>query len=187
MVLEFLQWLAGTEPSIALRESLYMWPFVESVHVLTLALFAGTAIMLDLRLLGLALRPVPVGVLTSRMLPWTRGGFAAMVLTGMLLFYANPAHYYQNVFFRIKVVLLAVVAINIWLFHSRVHRRVSEWNRDPVTPRAARIAAIVSLASWASIVVAGRLIAYNWFDCDIQPQSDFINWIAGCVIQPPAQ
>lgn len=183
---EFLVWLAETGPSIALRESLYAWPFVESAHVLTLALFAGTAIMLDLRLLGLALRPVPVAVLTSRMLPWTRAGFAAMVLTGMLLFYANPAHYYQNVFFRIKVVLLAVVALNIWLFHSRIHRRVSEWSRDPVTPRAARIAAIVSLASWAGIVVAGRLIAYNWFDCDIQPQSDFINWIAGCVIQPPA-
>ena len=109
---EFLVWLAETGPSIALRESLYAWPFVESAHVLTLALFAGTAIMLDLRLLGLALRPVPVAVLTSRMLPWTRAGFAAMVLTGMLLFYANPAHYYQNVFFRIKVVLLMWILVN---------------------------------------------------------------------------
>ena len=186
-MLEFLVWLAETGPSIALRESLYAWLFVESVHVLTLALFAGTAIMLDLRLLGLALRPVSVGVLTSRMLPWTRAGFATMVATGMLLFYANPAHYYQNVFFRVKVVLLAVVALNIWLFHSRIHRRVAEWGGNLVTPRAARVAAIVSLASWAGIVVTGRLIAYNWFDCDIQPQSDFINWIAGCVIQPPAQ
>lgn len=186
-MLEFLQWMAATEQSIALRESLYAWPFVESAHVLTLALFAGTAIMLDLRLLGLALRPVPVGVLTSRMLPWTRAGFGAMAVTGLLLFYANPAHYYQNVFFRIKVVLLAVVSINIWLFHSRVHRRVAEWDRDLITPRPARIAAIVSLASWAGIVIAGRLIAYNWFDCDIQPQSDFINWIAGCVLPPPGR
>ncbi len=186
-MLRFLQWLAETGPSIALRESLYVWPLLESTHVLTLALFAGTAIMLDLRLLGLALRQVPVGVLTTRMLPWTRAGFAVMVATGGLLFYANPAHYYQNVFFRIKVVLLAVVAINIWLFHSRVHRRVAEWGSSPATPRAARIAAVVSLACWASIVVTGRLIAYNWFDCAIQPQSDFINWVAGCVIQPPAQ
>ncbi len=186
-MLEFLQWMAATEQSIALRESLYAWPFVESAHVLTLALFAGTTIMLDLRLLGVALRPVPVGVLTSRMLPWTRAGFGAMALTGLLLFYANPTHYYQNVFFRIKVVLLAVVSINIRLFHSRVHRRVAEWDRDLITPRPARIAAVVSLASWAGIVIAGRLIAYNWFDCDIQPQSDFINWIAGCVIQPPVR
>ena len=166
-MLEFLQWMAATPESIALRESLYAWPFVESAHVLTLALFAGTAIMLDLRLLGLALRPVPVASLTGKMLPWTRAGFAAMVLTGLLLFYANPVRYYQNVFFRIKVVLLALVAINIWLFHARIHRRVAEWDRDPVTPRPARIAAVVSLAAWAGIIVAGRMIAYNWFDCDI--------------------
>jgi len=47
-----------------------------------------------------------------------------------------------------------------------------------------RLAALASLTLWAVIVVSGRLIAYNWFDCDIQPQSDFINWAAGCVVGP---
>ena len=49
----------------------------------------------------------------------------------------------------------------------------------------ARVAAIVSLTAWAGVIVAGRMIAYNWFDCDIQPQSAFVNWAAGCVVPPP--
>jgi hypothetical protein len=186
-VLELLRWVATTEWSIALRESLYAWPLTESLHVLTLALFAGTAIMLDLRLLGLGFRSVPVTQFTERVLPWTRAGFAIMVVTGSALFYANPLRYYHNVFFRIKVILLVAVATNIWLFHSRIHRRVGEWDRELPAPRAARVAAIVSLSAWAGIIVAGRLIAYNWFDCDIQPQSDFINWVAGCVLEGAAR
>ena len=108
-----------------------------------------------------------------------------MAVTGLLLFYATPVRNYQNVFFRIKVILLVAAGLNVWLFHSRIHRRVAEWDHAPVPPRAARIAAIVSLTAWAGVVVAGRMMAYNWFDCDIQPQSAFINWAAGCVVPPP--
>ncbi len=181
-MLDFLTWLAGTSWSVALRESLYVWPFVESTHVLSLGLFAGTAAMLDLRLLGLALTRVPVTALTGRLLPWTRAGFAIMVATGLLLLFSNPVRYYHNIFFRIKVVVLIIAGLNVWLFHSRVHRRVADWDLNPVAPRSARTAAIVSLVAWAVVVVAGRLIAYNWFDCDIQPQPDLINWAASCVV-----
>jgi hypothetical protein len=185
-ILRFLEWLAGTRWSVALHESLYVWPLVESTHVLSLGLFAGTTAMLDLRLLGLALKRVPVSELTGRLLPWTRAGFTLMAATGLLLFYATPVRYYQNIFFRIKVVLLLLAGLNVWLFHSRVHRRVAQWDLDPVAPRAARVAAAVSLVAWASVIVAGRLIAYNWFDCDIQPQPDLINWAAGCVVSSPS-
>lgn len=184
-ILKALQWLAETPWSIALHESLYVWPFVESTHVLTLGLFAGTAALLDLRLLGLLMRGVPASEFTRRLLPWTRGGFAIMVLTGALLFYATPVTYYQSLFFRIKVVFLLVACGNVWFFHSRIHRRVSEWDTAPRAPRAARVAAIVSLVAWSAVIVSGRLIAYNWFACDIQPQPAIVNWAAGCVIPPP--
>ena len=108
-----------------------------------------------------------------------------MAVTGLLLFYATPVRNYQNVFFRIKVILLVAAGLNVWLFHSRIHRRVADWDHEAVPPRAARIAAVVSLAAWAGVVVAGRMMAYNWFDCDLQPQSAFINWAAGCVVPPP--
>src|SRR5438093_12497215 len=98
--LPFCQWLAETRGSIALHESLYMYPLVESVHVLTLTLFVGMSVMLDLRLLGRALRRVPVSEVTARLLPWTTAGFVVMIMSGTLLFYAIPVRSYQNVFFR---------------------------------------------------------------------------------------
>jgi hypothetical protein len=176
----FVEWLAGTSGSIALHESQYMYPLVESAHVLTLGLFVGTAALLDLRLLGLALRQVPVSELIRRLLPWTVVGFVVMVVTGVLLFYAIPVRTYHSIFFRIKVVMLIVAGVNVWMFHRRVQPGMVDWDRDRVAPRPARMAAIASLVLWAAIIVAGRMIAYNWFDCDIQPQTAFVNWAAGC-------
>jgi hypothetical protein len=180
MVHDFLTWLAATPWSVALLESLYVWPFVESTHVLTLALFAGTAAVNDLRLLGVGFTSVPAAEVTMRLLRITRIGFAVMVITGLLLFYSNPVHYWHNIFFRIKAVLLVVAGVNIWLFHGRIHRRVAEWQHDARPPRGARIAGLVSLIAWACIIVSGRLIAYNWFDCDKPPQPAWVIRVAGC-------
>jgi len=179
-----MEWLASTRWSIALHESLYMYPLVESTHVLALTLFVGLAVMLDLRLLGLTLKNVPVSEMLDRVLPWTKVGFVIMIVTGALLFYAIPVRNYQNVFFRVKVIMLLLAGLNVWIFHWRVERRVADWDLDPVPPKAARVAAVISIALWAAIIVAGRMIAYNWFDCDIQPQPDFINWAAGCHVTP---
>ncbi|MGQ0650252.1 MAG: DUF6644 family protein, partial [Gemmatimonadaceae bacterium] len=148
MLLKFLEWLASTPWSVALHESQYVWPFTESAHVLSLGLFVGTAVMLDLRLLGLTMTRVRVSDVTGKLLPWTRAGFALMALTGVLLFYATPVTYYRSIFFRIKVVLLILATLNIWFFHSRTHRDVAEWDLDVRPPRAARVAAIVSLVAW---------------------------------------
>ena len=182
-LLVFCEWLANTRGSIALHESLYMYPLVESVHVLTLCLFVGTAVILDLRLLGFTLRRVPVSEVFDQLLPWTTAGFAVMIVTGSLLFYAIPVRTYQSIFFRIKVVMLLLAGANVWLFYRKVQRTMSEWDLAPVTPRGARLAATVSLVLWAGIVVAGRMIAYNWFDCDRQPQSAIVNWAASCEVE----
>jgi hypothetical protein len=183
-LLPLLEWLASTRWSIDLHESLFMYPLVESTHVLSLTLFVGLTAMMDLRLLGLTLRDVPVSQVTARLLPWIRIGFGVMFATGLLLFYAIPVRNYQNIFFRVKMVLLVLAGINVWYFHTRTERTVSEWDLAAITPRAARNAALISLVLWSGIVVTGRMIAYNWFDCDIQPQPAFINWAAGCVVPP---
>ena len=82
----FFEWLGTTGWSVALLESFWVWPLLESAHVLTTGLFVGTAVMMDLRLLGVALKKIPVSEFTGRMLPWTRGGFAMLALTGFLIF-----------------------------------------------------------------------------------------------------
>ena len=108
-----------------------------------------------------------------------------MVISGVLLFYAIPVRAFHNIFFRIKVVMLILAGLNVWVFHSTVFRSVAEWDLDPVLPKRARIAGAVSLVLWASIVVAGRMIAYNWFDYDRQPQPPVVNFLAGCDAASP--
>jgi hypothetical protein len=175
----FCQWLATTRGSVALHESFYMYPLVESVHVLTLCLFVGLAATLDLRLVGVALRRVPMSEVAHRFLPWMRLGFFVMAASGLLLFYAIPVRSYHNVFFRIKVVLLVLSGLNAFVFHNGVYRKIFEWDIAPRAPRAARAAGFCSLILWACIIVCGRMIAYDWFDCDM-PQPPWVVVVAGC-------
>jgi hypothetical protein len=184
-LLPFCEWLAGTSGSIALHESLYMYPLVESVHVLTLCLFVGLSMMLDLRLLGVMLRRAPAADVAGRLLPWMLGGFVVMLATGLLLFYAIPVRTYQNVFFRAKMLFLVLAGLNAWTFHSGVYKSIREWGLAPTPPRRARVAAVASLVLWAGIIVSGRMIAYNWFDCD-KPQPRWVQVATGCTYQPAA-
>ena len=163
-MLGFCQWLERTPGSIALHESIWGYPIIESVHVLTLCLFLGLAVMLDLRLLGVTMLRTPASEVMERLLPWTIAGFGIMIITGALLFYAIPVKTYLNIFFRVKVLFLLLAVANIAVFHLTVSPSMREWDLDPVPPRRARLAAGLSLVLWAGIVVAGRMIAYNWFD-----------------------
>jgi hypothetical protein len=178
-VSRFCDWLAATQGSIALHESFVMYPLVESAHVLTLCVFVGLAAMLDLRLLGLTMRRVPVSEVVSRFLPWMKAGFVVMVGTGVLLFYAIPVRSYHNIFFRVKVIMLILAGVNAWVFHARLYGRVADWDLNPITPRAAKVAGALSLVIWAAVIVCGRLIAYDWFDCD-KAQSPIVVRAAGC-------
>ena len=182
-LLSLCEWLASTEWSIALHESLWIYPLVETAHVLSLLLFVGTVSVVDLRLLGWLFREAPVSELTARLLPWTAAGFALAVASGALLFYAVPVRTYQSVFFRIKVSMLLVAGANAALFHLRTRRSAPAWDRAPRPPRFARAAGAVSLCAWVTVIAMGRMIAYDWFDCDRQPQPDLVNWLAGCAAE----
>lgn len=184
MLLGFFDWLATTPGSVALHESLYAYRIVSTVHVVTLALFVGTAAMLDLRLLGATLRSVPVSEVARRLRPWTVAGFVLMIVSGALLFYANPSPRYQNIFFRAKMAMLVLAGINAWLVHRTVVPRAAEWDNDPVPPRSARRAGGLALALWVAMIVSGRMIAYDWFDCGRQPQPAIINLLESCLTEP---
>jgi hypothetical protein len=165
-LLRFCEWLAGTPWSIALHESHYVFLIVLTVHVLTLTVFVGTAVMVDLRLLGVTLSRVPASEVIARLLPWTRAGLLVMIASGALLFYAAPLLRYENLFFRLKMVALLLALVNASVFHRTTYRSVSEWDLDTVPPRGARLAAGVSLVLLAFIITAGRMIPYQayWFD-----------------------
>jgi uncharacterized protein YacL len=178
--LAFFEWLGDLPWSTDLHESQYAYSIIESIHVWTMAVFFGSVVMFDLRLLGLIMRKVPASEVVDRLLPLTIAAFVIMVISGSLLFFAIPLRSYQNIFFRSKMLLLLLAGLNVWLFHSRVYPKVVGWDADGMPPRAARVAGACSLVLWVSIVFSGRMIAYNWFDCDRQPQSALINFLTSC-------
>src|SRR5262245_18514661 len=185
-LLSFCQWLAETPGSIALHESLFMYPLVESVHVLTLCLFVGMSTMLDLRILGLTLRRVPLTDITHRLFPWMFVGFAVMVISAVALCYAIPVRSYQSIWIRMKFLLPILAGLHAWDFHSAVYKSVRAWDVSVDVPPRARLAGILSLMFWAGIIVFGRMIAYNWYDF-VCPQSELVVRAAGCTAEQQGQ
>jgi len=174
--------LAETPWSIALHESLYMYAITESIHVMSIILFVGTIAMVDLRLLGISYNKVPVSQMLSRMLPWTVAGFVLLVITGVMLFLAIPIRTYHSIWFRLKCLTILVAAVNIAIFTFKVERDKASWDLGPV-PRKSKICAVISLSAWCLVIVFGRLIAYNWFDCD-SITSPTMAQLTGCALDP---
>ncbi|MCY4095927.1 MAG: hypothetical protein OXG05_12480 [Gammaproteobacteria bacterium] len=181
----FADWLDTHAWSTALHESLYMYPYIETTHVLALTLFVGTLAIVDLRMLGFAYRTTPISTISQSVLPWTVVGFVIMFVTGLLLFYAIPVRTYHSVWFRIKVIMIVLAAINATHYHYRISKNRILWDNAPRPPRSVRMTAAASLFLWVVVIFSGRMIAYNWFDCD-RPQPDWVITLAGCVIDEVA-
>ncbi len=157
---QFLHWLETTSPAIAISESSWLFPGIESVHVLAITMVVGSIAMVDLRLLDVNLRDRPVGELIDEILPWTWTGFAVAVCSGALLFSSNATHYWGTVPFRAKMLLLVLAGLNMTVFHATIHRSVEVWGRQPRTPRAAKISGGISLGLWIGVVAFGRWIGF---------------------------
>lgn len=181
-LLRFATWLDSFQSSTDLHESYYVYNWVEATHVLTLMLFLGLVFVLDLRLLGLAFANVRASTIAERLDKPIMIGFAVMIASGLLLFYAIPVRTTNSIWFRIKVVLLIAAGINALLARNAMERSVASWDTDPVPPRRIRIAGGLSLILWIGVISTGRMIAYDWFDCH-QEMPRFMYWAAGCVDQ----
>ena len=83
---------------------------------------------------------------------------------GLLLFAGTLVRFVSNVFFQVKLALLALAGLNVWLFHHRLYPTVHEWGGAARPPRHARLAGAASLVLWTLALATGRLIAYNWFE-----------------------
>lgn len=162
-IINFLTWVDNLPSSIALRESTWTYPIVESVHSVAIALFFGVLLFWDLRLMGIGLRRVPVSQVWAKLSPWFTLGALIMVGTGLALFYSKPLFFWGNVYFRVKLVMLVLAGLNVAAFHLGVEKRLPEWDTAPDTPMAAKLAGGSSIVLWAGIIVIGRLIAYNWY------------------------
>lgn len=159
-ILDICTALENSTLGVTITESEWMFPTIETLHVLALALVIGSIAMLDLRMLGVANRDRGVTQLAEDTLPWTWGAFVVAAISGGLMFVSAATSYYDNVPFRIKLVLLALAGANMALFHLTAYRAVHDWNHTLPTPQPARIAASLSLLFWIGVVVAGRWIGF---------------------------
>jgi len=160
-MLFFSEWLYRTSISVAIRESSWVFPIIETTHVLGLSLSVGVLFVSDLRLVGLALRRRPASELWEQLKPWMVAGFIVMFSSGALLFWSQPIKAYQSVFFRAKLAMLLLAALNAAVYHTTIFRRINEWDDAPVPPTQARLTGWISLALWAGVIAAGRTMAYT--------------------------
>lgn len=136
----------------ALRNSLWLYPAVETLHIIGFAILVGAIVTFDLRVI--AARPgLALGPWQSAVLPVARAGFALALPMGLLLFVANATAYLANPAFRLKLVMLALALGNVGAFHLMAADR-----DEPST--ALRLIAGLSLAAWLCVLSLGRLIAY---------------------------
>jgi hypothetical protein len=156
----WFEWLANTPLSVSIRESLWGYPIIETVHVLGLCLFLGFTMMLDLRLLGVSMKRTPASEVCGKLEPWMVFGFAIMIVSGALLFYGDPAKFYGSIFMRMKFAMLILAGLNVLIFKRGTYKKVKDWDTLDKTPSGAKVAAALSLVLWFGIVAAGRAIAY---------------------------
>jgi hypothetical protein len=160
-IADFLMSLEATHLADKIRNSLLLFPLLEAFHVMGLTLVFGTAAIIDLRLLGIASSKRSFRRIASDTLKWTWAAFGLTGATGLLMFITNATVYYNNFFFRTKMVLLLLAGINMAIFELTAGRSIHRWDKEARAPAPARVAAVVSLLLWISIIFMGRWIGFT--------------------------
>jgi hypothetical protein len=142
-------------------ESTWMFPTLETLHVIALVSVLGTIFVVDLRMLGWTSNKFAVTAVAKDTLPWTWGAFAMAALTGGLLFISKASSYIANPYFLWKMGMMALAGLNMMYFHFMTWRTVEHWDRDATMPFAVKLAAGLSIVFWLAVVFFGRAIGFT--------------------------
>jgi hypothetical protein len=151
MLQPFFDWLQQLPVSQFIGNSIWIFPLVQAIHLVFLALFAGAILIVDLRLLGLGMRNQPVSQVARDARPWLIAGFLGMVATGLPQLMQNASREYFSEFFWYKMYLIAIGLILI----VTIRRKLTQTDQPSV---AGRIVGLVSIAVWTGVVINARLI-----------------------------
>jgi hypothetical protein len=139
----------------------WLFPIVETGHVLALAVVFGSIAMVDLRLLGWSVPGASVQKLAREVLPWTWTAFVLAALCGSLMFISKAETYFHNFEFRMKFLAMFLAGINMLVFQLGAFRRVAEWDARQPPPAAARVAGALSLLLWMLVIFYGRWVGFT--------------------------
>jgi hypothetical protein len=162
-LLQFCEWLESTSLGVIARESLWGFQAFVGIHILGLALSVGTLVWFDLRLVGVSMRRVPVSAVYRRLMPWTLAGFAVMFLSGGALLAGFATAAYGNVYFRLKATAIVLAGVNALVYHLVSERGIAAWDTAERPPGPARMAGLVSIVLWATVILCGRMMSYTMF------------------------
>lgn len=155
---QWLQWIEAGTLASAIRESTWLYPFLEIIHIFGIVLVAGAASLFDLLLLFYYTNH-SIQNTAFHLLTWSKRGLILVIPSGLLLFITNAAALAYDPTFHFKLILLLLAALNAWIFHVRVYmpyvNDTKIFNRKAGTTNA-----IVSLLIWMGVIACGRLLAY---------------------------
>ncbi|MEO5742539.1 MAG: DUF6644 family protein [Vicinamibacterales bacterium] len=156
-LLPFFMWCEQSAIGEAIRNSQWLFPVIESVHLLALVLIAGSVLVVDMRLFGLGLRRQPVAQLARDTQPWLIGGLTVMLTTGILLFLSEAIKCYYSLAFWVKMTSLLLALI----FTFTVRRKVALADESHVGPLWSKVVAVVSVTLWSGVGIGGRWIGFS--------------------------
>jgi hypothetical protein len=156
-LLPFFEWCEATAVGAAIRNSNWLFPVIESVHLLGLAVLGGALLLVDLRLLGWGLRRQPVAQLARDAQPWLAGSILVMLGSGIPLFLSESVKCYYSQPFWVKMTALPLAI----LFTFTVRRKVALADEARARPLLNKLVAVASLALWFTVGAGGRWIGFS--------------------------
>jgi hypothetical protein len=157
----FADWLAATPLSQLFQNQPWVVPTSQSIHIVCVCLVFTSALMINLRLLGVGVSGRTIFQLTQSLVPWMWGGLAVLLLTGVVQTIAEPVRQFVTPAFWAKMSMILIVATMTAAFARQVRAHATIWDAAGVRPAAARVFAIASSLLWIAIIVCGRFIAYT--------------------------
>jgi len=159
---EFALWLSQTYPSVLIQtHNDWMIPTIQSIHIAGIGIVLTSVFMMDLRILGLAGKDQTLRQTTRRFGPWLIWSLVALLVTGVLMVIGEPVRELVTVSFWLKMFLIAVGTLVAAIFMRTLQRNEQRWE-DTMTKRlSVKLMAIFTLLVWLTVIVLGRLIAYD--------------------------
>ena len=156
-IISFARWVQGTRLGVGILESTWAFPYVQLTHFTGLSLFVGTNLALDLRLMGIGKKSQTAAQLSDSLFVWNWVGFCIAITGGFMLFSTAALTYVANPSFDIKLSMLIPTAL---LLHIINQRKVRTRGKTAETPGIAKLAGLIELLLWLSVVSAAVLIPY---------------------------
>jgi hypothetical protein len=155
-LLPYFEWIEATSLGNAIRQSLWLFPVIEAVHLLGLCVLGGAVLIVDLRMMGVGLRNYAIAHIARDARPWFVGALIIMLLTGWALFTSEAIKCYYNTSFWVKITTLPFAIVVTLLIRDRIARR-GGMDATPTT----RVVGIMSIVLWFVVAAAGRWIGFS--------------------------